>query len=72
LLSQAIVTGEVSGSLSDALHGLADYYEQEATKAVSAATELIQPVVIIIVALLVGFVAVAVISGIYSAIGTVR
>lgn len=72
LLSQAIVTGEVSGSLSDALHGLADYYEQEATKAVSAATELIQPVVIIMVALLVGFVAVAVISGIYSAIGTVR
>ena len=72
LLSQAIVTGEVSGSLSYALHGLADYYEQEATKAVSAATELIQPVVIIIVALLVGFVATAVISGIYSAIGTVR
>ena len=72
LLSQAIVTGEVSGSLSDALHGLADYYEQEATKAVSAATELIQPAVIVLVALLVGFVAVAVISGIYSAIGTVR
>ena len=72
LLSQAIVTGEVSGSLSDALHGLADYYEQEATKAVSAATELIQPAVIIVVAGLVGFVATAVISGIYSAIGTVR
>jgi len=72
LLSQAIVTGEASGALSEALHGLADYYEQEATRAVNAATELIQPAVILIVAGLVGFVATAVISGIYSAIGTVR
>ena len=72
LLSQAIITGEVSGALSEALHGLADYYEQEATRSVNAATELIQPAVIVLVALLVGFVATAVISGIYSAIGTVR
>lgn len=72
LLSQAIITGEASGALSEALHGLADYYEQEATRAVSAATELIQPAVILVVAALVGFVATAVISGIYSAIGTVR
>ena len=72
LLSQAIVTGEVSGALSETLQGLADFYEQEATRAVNAATELIQPAVIIVVALLVGFVATAVISGIYSAIGTVR
>ena len=72
LLSQAIVTGEASGALSEALHGLADYYEQEATRAVNAATELIQPAVILLVAGLVGFVATAVISGIYSALGTVR
>jgi len=72
LLSQAIVTGEASGALSETLHGLADFYEQEATRAVSTATEMIQPVVIILVAVLVGFVAIAVISGIYSTIGTVR
>lgn len=72
LLSQAITTGEASGGMADALNGLADFFEQEATRSVSAATELIQPAVILLVAALVGFVATAVISGIYSAIGSVR
>jgi type II secretory pathway component PulF len=53
LLSQAVITGEAAGALSEALHGLADYYEQEATRSVNAATELIQPAVIVLVALLV-------------------
>lgn len=72
LLSQAIVTGEASGTLAVALRGLAEYYEQESVKAVSSATELIQPVVIILVAGLVGFVAMAVMSGIYSALNSIE
>jgi len=72
LLSQAIATGEASGVMAETLNGLADFFEQEATRSVGAATELIQPAVILIVAALVGFVATAVISGIYSAIGSVR
>ena len=72
LLSQGIATGEAAGNLTHALSGLADYYEQEAAKAVSAATELIQPAVILLVAGLVGFVGTAVISGIYSAISSIE
>ena len=72
LLSQGIATGEAAGNLTHALSGLADYYEQEAAKAVSTATELIQPAVILLVAGLVGFVGTAVISGIYSAISSIQ
>ncbi len=72
LLSQAIITGEASGGLAPALQGLAEYYEQESVKAIGTATELIQPAVIIIVADLVGFVATAVMSGIYSALNSIQ
>ena len=72
LLSQAIVTGEASGGLAVSLHGLADYYEQESGKTITAALELIQPIVIILVAGLVGFVATAIFSGIYSALDSIE
>lgn len=72
LLSQAIITSEASGTLADSLGNMADYYEQESVKAISGATELIQPVVIILVAGLVGFVATAVMSGIYSALNSIQ
>ena len=71
ILSQAIVTGELRGNVADTLSGLAEYYEDLTDRAVSGATDLIQPAVILIVAGIVGFVAVAVISGIYSTLGSV-
>ena len=72
LLSQGIITGEATGDLPAALDNMAEYYEQEATRAVSGATELIQPAVILLVAGMVGFVAVAVVGGVYSALGSVK
>ena len=72
LLSQAISTGEVKGTQTDTLQGLADYYEQQTENSVAGATELIQPVVTLVVAGVVGFVAVAIISGIYSTLSSVR
>jgi type IV pilus assembly protein PilC len=72
LLSQGIITGETSGNLPETLQGLATYYEQESTRAISSATELIQPAVILLVSLLVGFVATAVISGIYSTLNSIE
>ena len=72
LLSQGIVVGELRGTQVDTLHGLAAYYQQETDRTVSGATELIQPVVILFVAAIVGFVAVAVISGIYSTLSSVQ
>lgn len=72
LLSQGIATGEAAGNMIQSLSGLADYYEQEAAKSISAATELIQPAVILLVAAVIGFVGTAVISGIYSSIASIE
>ncbi|MBM3934153.1 MAG: type II secretion system F family protein [SAR202 cluster bacterium] len=72
LLEQAIVMGEIRGSLVETLNGLAEYYEDVTELAVGSAMELIQPAIIRMIAGLVGFVAVAVISGIYTTLGTVH
>ena len=72
LLSQGIITGEMSGNLVSTLHGLADYYEYEAGKSVAGMTELIQPTVILVVSLLVGFVATSVITAVYSALENIE
>ena len=72
LLAQGIVTGEAAGDLPESLSNLADYYEQESARTVNSATELIQPAVIMLVALLVGFVATAVVSGVYAALDSIE
>lgn len=72
LLSQGIITGEATGDLPDSLKNLAEYYEQESTRTITAATELIQPAVILLVAGFVGFVAIAVIGGVYSALDSIE
>lgn len=71
IFSQAIVTGEMRGSMGDTLSSLSDYYQEQTERSVSSATELIQPMVILLVAGFVGFIAIAVISGIYSTLGSV-
>ena len=72
IVSQAIVTGETRGRLDDTMSGLSEYYEDVTKRAAGGITELIQPAIILFVAGMVGFVAVAIISGIYSALGAVR
>lgn len=71
LVSQAVTTGELRGNVADTLEGLAEYYEETTDRSVSGATEFIQPAVILFVAGIVGFIAIAIISGIYSSIGSV-
>ena len=72
IVSQAIITGETRGRLDDTMSGLSEYYEDVTKRAAGGITELIQPAIILFVAGMVGFVAVAIISGIYSALGAVR
>ena len=62
----------MKGTQTDTLQGLADYYEQQTENSVAGATEMIQPIVTLLVAGVVGFVAVAIISGIYSTLSSVR
>ena len=72
IIAQAVVTGEMQGNLSNTLTGLSEYYEDVTERTLSGATELIQPGVILVVAGLVGFVAIAVVSGIYSTLGSIE
>ena len=72
LLSQAITIGEMRGGVIDTLRGLATYYEQQTDRSVSGMTEMITPIVTVLIAGLVGFVAIAVISGIYSTMNTIQ
>lgn len=72
LLSQGIITGEATGDLPGALHNMAEYYEAESTRTISGATELIQPAVILLVAGFVGFVAIAVVGGVYAALDSIE
>jgi len=71
IIAQAVVTGEMQGNLSNTLTGLSEYYEDVTERTLSGATELIQPAVIMVVAGIVGFVAIAIVSGIYSTMGSV-
>lgn len=72
LLAQAIRSGEASGSLAQALEFQAEYYEKELDRAVARAVELIQPLVTVLLAGFVGFVGMAIVSGIYSTLGSIK
>ena len=72
IISDAISISELQGELTETLDGLSAYYEDLTETAVSNTTELIQPIVILVVASVIGFIAVAVIQGIYSTLGAVN
>jgi type IV pilus assembly protein PilC len=69
---QMIQVGERTGMLGSQLGKAASYYEREVTFTMKKATELFQPAVIILVALVVGFVAVAQIAAMYSIFGQIK
>lgn len=60
--------GEETGKTSSILKKLADFYEQEAIDAIERLTVLIEPVLIIILGLAVGFFAVSIIEPMYSSL----
>ncbi len=69
---QMIQVGERTGTLGNQLDKAASYYEREVTFSMRKATTLFQPLVIVCVALVVGFVAVAQIAAMYSIFGQVK
>ncbi len=68
LFSDTVANGEQAGALTQNLQALADFYEGETERRVQAGTSLIEPVAFLIVGGLIGFIAVAIIAGIYSVI----
>jgi type IV pilus assembly protein PilC len=69
---QMIQVGERTGMLGNQLGKAASYYEREVTFTMKRATELFQPAVIMMVALVVGFIAVAQVSAMYSIFGSIK
>jgi type IV pilus assembly protein PilC len=69
---QMIQVGEQTGMLGNQLGKAASYYEREVKFTMKRATELFQPAVIMFVALVVGFVAVAQVAAMYSIFGQIK
>ena len=69
---QMIRVGERAGSLDSQLATAATYYERELGYRLKKATALFEPIVIVVVGLIVGFVAVAQISAMYSIYHQIR
>lgn len=66
LLSGLIEIGENTGNLEENLGYLADYYREESELRIHNLTTLIEPALLLVMGLLVGFVAISVITPIYS------
>jgi type IV pilus assembly protein PilC len=59
MVAQMIAVGEETGGLDTMLNKVADFYEDEVAAAVKAMTSILEPVMIIIVGAIVGFVVIA-------------
>ncbi len=66
ILAQIISVGERSGNLSETLGYLSDLYEAEVEDSTKNLSSLIEPVLMIFMGIIVGFVAISVITPIYS------
>jgi type IV pilus assembly protein PilC len=69
---QMIQVGERTGLLGQQLGKAASYYEREVTFSLKKATQMLEPIIILFVGLIVGFIAVAQIAAMYSIFGQVK
>lgn len=69
LFGQVVGVGEASGRLESNLDVLADFYESEADRAISRATGLLSPILVVCCGGIVGLIALAIYMPIYSLMG---
>lgn len=72
LLIQMIAAGEKSGTLDTTLHDLGEFYEEEVENAVKKLTQLLEPVLMLLVGIGVGIMILAVITPIYSVVSGIQ
>jgi type II secretory pathway component PulF len=72
LMIDMLVVGEQTGNAGAAFDKIGIRYEKELGKRIQRLTELIQPTVIIFMALVVGFVAYSIITGIFQSMSGLR
>jgi len=70
MVTQMIAVGEETGRLDQMLAKVANFYDDEVDATLKAMTSLIEPLMIVGLGVIVGFIAVSVISPIYSLVGS--
>lgn len=66
IVTQMVATGEATGKLDEVLMKVASYFSVEAEQAVSALTSAIEPLIMVVLGIGVGFLVVAVVMPIYN------
>jgi type IV pilus assembly protein PilC len=59
MVTQMIAVGEETGALETMLTKIADFYEDQVAAAVKALTSILEPIMIIVVGAIVGFIVIA-------------
>src|ERR1700724_1787222 len=72
MMTQMVRVGEETGTLDTYLEQAADFYEEELEYRIRAMTSLIEPVMTVAVGLVVGFIAVSLISAMYGLVGALK
>jgi type IV pilus assembly protein PilC len=72
MMTQMVRVGEETGTLDAYLEQAADFYEEELEYRIRAMTSLIEPIMTVGVGLVVGFIAVSLISAMYGLIGALK
>jgi type IV pilus assembly protein PilC len=72
LVSRMITVGEHTGKLDETLLYLADFYEEEIDTLSKNLSTILEPLLLLTVGIIVGFVAIAIISPIYELTGSLR
>jgi len=72
LLTQMIAAGEKSGTLDTSLSDLAGFYEEEVEEAVKKATQLLEPMLMLVVGIGVGAIILMIIAPLYSVVGNLQ
>lgn len=71
MLSSMIYIGEESGSLGEILSNTADYFDNEADSALQRMVSMIEPIMIIVLGLVIGFIVVSIIQPIFTMYGSI-
>jgi type IV pilus assembly protein PilC len=72
MVVQMIAVGEQTGALDQMLNKIADFYEEEVDVAVAALTSALEPIMMVVIGGIVGFIIVAMYLPIFSLAGNIR
>jgi len=72
MLVKMVVVGETTGNIDSTLATLADYYEQRVDQRISTLTSMIEPALTVAIGLLIVFMALSIITPLYSIMGTLK